>query len=79
MTEQSTPRGFEIKCDAKKCRRYILSNFDPVFGKQYARNHATASGYVRKGDYWLCGEHKHLTEAEIEGQWEKKKGDEEDD
>jgi len=69
--EKLTTLGLEIKCSCKGCKRYIRGDGDIIF-KQYTRKHAIASGYVKKGDYWLCGEHKNMTMEQIEAQWKKK-------
>jgi len=76
--ERNTSQGFEIKCDAKKCRRCVVTNFDPILGgKNLARNKAMKIGYVKKGEYWLCGEHKDMTTEDIDKQYDKKKDDDE--
>jgi len=76
MTERTTSQGFEIHCSKKGCRRKVVGSSDILF-RRYVPDMAISIGYVKKGDYWLCGEHTHMTVDEIEKQYEKKmEGDE---
>jgi hypothetical protein len=47
--------------------------------KAYTRKEAVKSGYVKKGIWWLCAEHKDMTVEAIEAQFVKKRADGEDD